>query len=451
MSMTIEQTILGACLEKPKLINHFTEVKPEYFTSYPFQELWRLLLDWHWKDKAIYPPALLPIVSTWFAGEDRQQEASSFLTNLMMLSFPLKKKDCEDYIKTLEEGYLSKGVNQSIKEALEALKTGYEASTVIGDLQKSLWQLRGKLKTTQDVESIGQASDMALRALDERIKGVAPKAISTGFGEIDRSCGGGLHKGGLVMVGGATGMGKTVMALTLAWNMVLDGAKCLYFNLEMKTTDMIDRLISAHASIKSLKIRKGDVSAEEFGRYHDTVEEMRDLPFYICSPNGITIDQILMMIREQYHTRGVDVVVIDYIQIVKSIERRERRDQELADMALSLSNIAKELGISVVVLAQLNEDVSKRENNRPTLSDIRESKSMGHSCENVWLLFREEYYHDKRRPSETRMSEFFDWKDNAEKIQGKAEVIIAKNRHGYITSVPVRFEGEYVRFVEQEN
>ncbi len=447
---TTEQTILGSCLEKPKLISEFTDLLPEYFSCFPYQELWRLLLDWYWRGKTIYPPAILPSALGWFAGEDRQLEASQFLSGLVMMAYPIKKSDCQDYVAQLTSSFLGKQADILVKQTLNDLQNKEDPSTVIDNLQNALFSLRGVMKRNADIESIGSIAEQSLRALDEQIKGIAPKALSTGFRELDEVCGGGLHKGGLVMIGGATGMGKTVMALTLAWNMVTTGGRCLYFNLEMKSIDMARRLISAHAEILASDIRKGNLSSAEFEAYFDTVELMKTLPMDVVSKSDLGIDDILMTIKQQHHAKRLDVVVIDYIQIVRSTERRERRDQELSSMTVALSNLAKELNISIIALAQLNEDVSKREYNRPTLSDIRESKSMGHSCENVWLLFREEYYYDKKKPSEANFNEFLDWQNKVDLIRGKAEIIVAKNRHGQATSIPIGFDGRFVKFKDTE-
>lgn len=446
----VEQIVLGSVLDNPKLIHHIQNLSPNVFSNYTHSELWRILLSWHLQKKTIYPPTLLPFIEHLFSTADKTAEASAFLTVLLSKSFPLRQKDLEDYEALLVQSHLSRETLHLLKTYEKAIQSGEDVLPLLSNLQNDLFSLRTASKSGSHVESIGKVSDDALRALEQRINGTAPKGMSTGFKAIDRACGGGLHKGGLVMIGGATGMGKTIMGIGLFRTAINQGKRCLYFNLEMKREDMIDRFIAGQSMINNLKIREGALNNSQHDEYRLTVEELQSVDASIISKPNISIDDILMIIREQNHSRPVDVVIVDYIQIVRTTAKHDRRDQELSEMTVNLSNLAKELNISIVVLAQLNEDVSKRENNRPTLSDIRESKSMGHSCENVWLLHREEYYHDKKKPSETQAKEFLSWEENADKIKGKAEIIMAKNRHGYPTSVLVKFEGQYSRFTEAQ-
>lgn len=452
MDRTIfEEIVIGSCLVRPDTIEHFKEIKPQYFSYEPLSALWRILLDKKSSGETIYPPTLaqefgktLPAQET----ENATKQAGQIMASLMGHAVAPNRKDCEYYCQEMKKAYINREAKNILNHYSNILSERAEFETEIPNIQQAFLELSVGTKTAVGVEHIGDIALRSINRLNERLNGNTEKPIQTGFPTIDKAMGGGVHKGGLTMIGGSTGMGKTIMGLTLAWSMVLNGGRCLYFNLEMSAEDMVDRILSNHTNVSSVKMRDGSMTDIEFEKVYTAVEEMKQRSFLIDSRVGISIDDIIMGIREQSARGGLDIVVIDYIQIVKTLVKKERRDQELSQMAIDLSNLAKELKLTIVILAQLNDDMGKRENNRPTMSDVRESKSIAHSCENVWILFREEYYADKKKPSEDDMDKFMKWSENMEKIKGKGEVIIAKNRHGYTTTVDVDFEGAYMRYRE---
>jgi len=228
----------------------------------------------------------------------------------------------------------------------------------------------------------------------------------------------------------------------------VDGGVVAFFSLEMSAEQLATRILSEQAEISSEKIRRGMITEEEFRRLVRVSQEMSQIPLYIDQTGGISVAQLAARARKLKRQRGLGLVVVDYLQLLTGSSRRamEGRVQEVSEITTSLKALAKELNVPIIALSQLSRAVEQREDKRPQLADLRESGSIEQDADVVLFVFREEYYVERRKPSESNVEELLKWQQEMSLVHGKAEVIIGKQRHGPTGTVQLSFEANYTRF-----
>jgi replicative DNA helicase len=257
-------------------------------------------------------------------------------------------------------------------------------------------------------------------------------------------------------------MGKTALATNIAYNIsksyaaehqadgsvkVMNGGIVAFFSLEMSAEQLATRIISEQAMIPSEKIRRGKITEEEFARIVEVTREMQSLPLYIDATGGLTIAQVAARARRLKRQRGLNLVVVDYLQLLAGSTRRaaEGRVQEVSEITVGLKALAKELGVPILALSQLSRQVESRDDKRPQLSDLRESGSIEQDADVVLFVYREEYYLARKEPR-PNTQEHFDWQEQMNRVNGVAEVIIGKQRHGPTGIVELQFEASLTKF-----
>ena len=306
-------------------------------------------------------------------------------------------------------------------------------------------------------DALKLAIDMAARAYerDGHLSGLA-----TGLLDLDHKMGG-LQASDLIIIAGRPGMGKTALATNIAFNIArayrgelkpdgatqtVDGGIVGFFSLEMSAEQLATRIIAEQSGVASHKIRRGAISEQEFHLVTQAMQEMQSIPFFIDQTGGISIAQLTARARRLKRQRGLDVLVIDYLQLLSGTRTRsDSRVQELTEITTGLKALAKELNVPILGLSQLSRAVEQRDDKRPQLSDLRESGSIEQDADVVLFVFREEYYHRNREPR-AGTPEHAQWMAEGERIYGKAEVIIGKQRHGPTGTVELQFEAELTRF-----
>lgn len=333
----------------------------------------------------------------------------------------------------------------------------------IQDAEGRLYDLAESGKYGQGFLSFGaaltQAIDMANAAYqrDGHLSG-----LSTGLVDLDAKLGG-LQPSDLIVLAGRPSMGKTALATNIAYNVaraykaekqpdgsekVIDGAIVGFFSLEMSAEQLATRILAEQAEISSEKIRRGMINEDEFRRLVRASQEMAEIPLYIDQTGGISIAQLAARARKLKRQKGLGLLIVDYLQLLTGSTRRssEGRVQEVSEITTSLKALAKELNVPVLALSQLSRAVEQRDDKRPQLSDLRESGSIEQDADVVMFVFREEYYVERRKPSESNVEEMLKWQQEMALVHGKAEVIIGKQRHGPTGTVPLSFEASYTRF-----
>ena len=307
-------------------------------------------------------------------------------------------------------------------------------------------------------QALTHAIDMAAKAYerDGKLSGV-----STGMQDLDRQLGG-LQSSDLVIVAGRPGMGKTALATNIAFNIArayrfevkpdgthatTNGGVIGFFSLEMSSEQLATRIIAEQSGVPSYKIRRGDITDDDFHNITDAARQIQTIPFYIDHTGGISIAQLTGRARRLKSQRGLDVLVVDYLQLLSGSKSSSasNRVQELTEITTGLKALAKELNVPVVALSQLSRQVESRDDKRPQLSDLRESGSIEQDADVVLFVYREEYYLKNKQPREGT-EEFTTWLADIERCHGRAEVIVGKQRHGPTGTVELQFDAEVTRF-----
>ncbi|MBZ0218223.1 MAG: AAA family ATPase, partial [Fimbriimonadaceae bacterium] len=227
----------------------------------------------------------------------------------------------------------------------------------------------------------------------------------------------------------------------------VNGGVVGFFSLEMSAEQLATRIIAKQTEISSEKIRRGKITEREFQKLVAVSQELQAIPLYIDHTGGITIAQLAARARRLKRQRGLDVLVVDYLQLLAGSNRRssDSRVQEVTEITTGLKALAKELNVPILALSQLSRQVENRDDKRPQLSDLRESGSIEQDADVVMFVFREEYYVARREPREGT-TEHAEWMAEIEDVHGLAEVIIGKQRHGPTGVVKLQFQAEFTRF-----
>jgi len=284
--------------------------------------------------------------------------------------------------------------------------------------------------------------------------------ISTGLVDLDKKLGG-LHPSDLLILAGRPSMGKTSLATNIAFNIAkahrrgrlpdggegsVEGGVVGFFSLEMSAEQLAARILSEASEVPSEQIRRGDMTEQEFRRFVEAAKSLESCPLYIDDTPALPISQVAARARRLKRTHGLDVLMVDYLQLLKGTGKNDNRVNEVSEITQGLKAIAKELNIPVIALSQLSRQVESREDKRPQLSDLRESGAIEQDADVVMFVYRDEYYKEREKPGDHELEKMAQWQSVMENVHGKAEVIIGKQRHGPIGSVELSFEGRFTRF-----
>lgn len=339
--------------------------------------------------------------------------------------------------------------------------TEHDAKTQIEQAEAQLYDLAEKGTASTGFVSFADALAGAVENTYEAFQrdgGLA--GISTGLRDLDRQIGG-LHKSDLLILAGRPSMGKTALALNIAFNVAksyrfeilpdggrkpVSGGIVAFYSLEMSADQLALRLLADASGVSGDRLRKGEIDASEFGRVRDAAKEISEAPLYIDDTGGISLAKLTARARRLKRTHGLDCIVIDYLQLVTASEGKDvNRVQEISNITMGLKSLAKELAVPVIALSQLSRKVEDRDDKRPQLSDLRESGSIEQDADIVMFVYRESYYLGRAEPREGS-PEHLTWQEEMDKIRHISEVIIGKQRHGPIGTVRLAFDADTTRF-----
>ncbi|MDU9003482.1 replicative DNA helicase [Sedimentitalea todarodis] len=351
------------------------------------------------------------------------------------------------------------GLGRDISDKASRVDVSSEPREQIVEAEQQLYKLSEQGQTESGFQSFLRAVTDAVNVANAaymRDGGLA--GISTDLVDMDRMLGG-LHKSDLLILAGRPSMGKTSLATNIAFNVAkaykrgklpdgtegsVDGGVVGFFSLEMSAEQLAGRILAEASEISSHKIRQGDMNEAEFRRFVDAAKELEACPLYIDDTAAIPIAQLAARARRLKRTHGLDLLIVDYLQLVRGTA--DNRVQEIGEISMGLKAIAKELNIPVIALSQLSRQVESREDKRPQLSDLRESGSIEQDADVVMFVYRGEYYKEREKPGEDDLAATEQWIADMERLHGKAEVIIGKQRHGPIGTVELSFEAQFTRF-----
>jgi replicative DNA helicase len=463
-----EQALLGAVLVNNEAFYRVSDfLEPKHFFEPIHQRIFELAAGLIRASKLATPVTLKTFLPADFdvAGLSLNQYLARLAAEATTII------NAEDYGRTIYDLSIRRDL---ITIGEDMVNIAYDApvdatpSSHIEDAERRLYEIAETGRFDSGFQRFAQALttavDMAARAYqrDGSLSGIA-----TGLTDLDSRMGG-LQQSDLIILAGRPGMGKSALATNIAYNVAkawageiradgrtatVNGGIVGFFSLEMSAEQLATRIISEQTGIPSNKIRRGAIEESEFEKIKDISIELQNLPFYLDETGGLSIGQLAARARRLKRQRGLDLLVVDYLQLLQGSNKRssDSRVQEITEITTRLKALAKELNIPILALSQLSRQVEAREDKRPQLSDLRESGSIEQDADVVLFVFREEYYHQMRKPMESNREKFAEWLAEGERVDGKAEVIIGKQRHGPTGTVELQFEGAVTRFANLDS
>jgi replicative DNA helicase len=353
------------------------------------------------------------------------------------------------------------GLGRDIADRASKVDVDSEPAEQIVEAEQRLYQLAEAGQAESGFQSFLSAVTQAVNTANAAYQRDGNMSgVSTGLTDMDKKLGG-LHGSDLLILAGRPSMGKTSLATNIAYNVAkaykkgilpdgtegaIDGGVVGFYSLEMSADQLAARILSEASEVPSEQIRRGDMTEAEFRRFVEAAKQLEACPLFIDDTPALPISQLAARARRLKRTHGLDVLIIDYLQLVRGTGRSENRVNEISEITMGMKAIAKELQIPVIALSQLSRQVENREDKRPQLSDLRESGSIEQDADVVMFVYREEYYKEREKPGDHELDKMAIWQEEMENLHGKAEVVIGKQRHGPIGTVELSFEGQFTRF-----
>ena len=452
-NLEAEQSLLGSILINNDIIDEVASiVNSNTFYDPAHVKIYEVIENLNNKGMIANPITL----KNFFEKDNMLSEVggTEYLVKLTRFSSPAKQ--AIDYAKIIHEMYLRRELVQISEklsaDTLNANAHEQNAENIIEGTEKSLFDLAERGSFSQSLikfnKALDQTIEMATLAMqnDQGIVG-----IPTGLTDLDEKLGG-LHKSDLIILAGRPSMGKTALATNIAYNAaqhilkLQDKSSVAFFSLEMSSEQLSTRILSEQARIKSDDIRRGKVTEEEINRYIETSRNIYNLPLYIDETPAISIATLSNRARRIKRLFGLSLIVVDYIQLMRSNSNRlEGRVQEISEITQGLKALAKELSVPVLALSQLSRAVEQRDDKLPQLSDLRESGSIEQDADVVMFVYREAYYLERKQPKLGSI-EHAEWQSKMNDVNGLADIILGKQRHGPTGNIKVEFEGIYTKF-----
>ena len=461
-NIEVEQALLGAILVNNEAYYRVSDfLEPEHFFEPLHQKVYKDIGSLVRAGKAATPITLKTFLPADLdiAGLNGSQYLARLATEATTVI------NAGDYGRTIYDLALRRaliGIGEVMVNVAYDAPIELPPQAQIEDAERRLYELAETGRYDGGFQPFTQAITTAVKNAarayerDGKLSGIA-----TGMRDLDRMMGG-LQPSDLVVLAGRPGMGKTALATNFAYNIAKtwhgevradghmetkNGGIVGFFSLEMSAEQLATRIISEQSRIPSYRIRRGEIEAGDFDRIAEAAREMESIPLYIDETGGLSIAQLAARARRLKRQKGLDLLVVDYIQLLQGSSRRaaEGRVQEVTEITTNLKALAKELAVPIVALSQLSRQVESRDDKRPQLSDLRESGSIEQDADVVMFVFREEYYLRNREPR-PGTEEHFKWQTEMDAALGKAEVIIGKQRHGPTGTVQLQFEADVTRF-----
>ena len=410
-------------------------------------------------EKLIYGGLLAnPItLKNYFEKEKDELNIPEYLVKIT--KFSTSSRQAIEYSKLIFDLYVKRELIKISGEVIDQAKLNdleIDGQKIIENYEKSLFDLAEKGSFSSSLikfdEAMRQTIEMASNAYknEEGIVGVP-----TGLKDLDDRLGG-LHKSDLIIIAGRPSMGKTALATNIAFNAAKkiqengEKSSIAFFSLEMSSEQLSTRILAEQSRIKSNDIRRGKISEEQFDKFIETSKDISELPLYIDETPAITIAALSNRARRIKRLYGLDMVVIDYIQLMRASNSNNGRVQEISEITQGLKALAKELAVPVLALSQLSRAVEQRDDKKPQLSDLRESGSIEQDADVVMFVYREAYYLQGKEPRPATV-EHAEWQAKMNEVSHLAELIIQKQRHGPTGNVMLEFEAMFTKFKDIQN
>ena len=448
-----EQALLGSILVNNDIIDEIsTKITSSVFYDPAHIKIYDVIENLNNKGMIANPITL----KNFFEKDNMLNEVGGTEYLVKLTRFSGSTKQALDYAKLIHEMYLRRelvSISEKLSyDTLNANAQEQDAENIIENTEKSLFNLAERGSFSQSFiefkKAIDKTIEMATLAMQSD-RGIV--GVPTGLTDLDEKLGG-LHKSDLIILAGRPSMGKTALATNIAYNAAQnilsrqEKSSVAFFSLEMSSEQLSTRILSEQARIKSDAIRQGNVTEEEINRYIETSRNIYNLPLFIDETPAITIATLSNRARRIKRLNGLSLIVVDYIQLMRSSSNKnDGRVQEISEITQGLKAIAKELSVPVLALSQLSRAVEQRDDKQPQLADLRESGSIEQDADVVMFVYREAYYLERKQPKLGSI-EHAEWQSKMNDVNGLADIILGKQRHGPTGTVKVEFEGIYTKF-----
>ncbi len=431
-----ERALLGAVLLEPGSLDAATElIVADDFHRPAHQHIFRALTHLATSGSAVDPVTLRHELERM--GRLEESGGAAYLASLIE-GMP-RGANVSSYAKIVQDRSLLRSLIRVTDELHgEASEGAKPAIELIDDTEQQLFKLSdaGRRGGFVPVQQVANESLKILEELSERREAIT--GVATGFKKFDRMTSG-LHAGDLVIIAARPSMGKTALTLNLAQFAAKNDASVGIFSLEMSAEQLFLRMLSAEGMVPAHKLRTGQLDAEEWERVMQAFETLTRCRLFIDDTPGISPMELRAKVRRLQKSEGLDLIMVDYLQLMRMGERVESRQQEISEISRSLKGVAKELKVPLVALSQLSRAPDQRiGDHRPQLSDLRESGAIEQDADVVCFIFRPEVY--EKDPEKVAENE----------LEGKAELIVAKQRNGPTGTVPLFFVKQYTLFQNRE-
>ena len=423
-------SVLGAMLfEEEALVKAIEILRPVYFYDDNHRKIFTAMQALFEKNE----PVDLVTVSEELRRRNQFEEAGGATYLTQLTSQVPTAAHVEHYARIVKEKALLRGLIQSATQIVQqSFESGGEVSSLIDRAERMIfdigqYQIEGKFYALKEIIHDSMEAIDKLYQRKEHVTGLA-----TGFHELDTKTAG-LQPSDLIIVAGRPSMGKSAFVSSLCEHIGIVLKKPIaFFSLEMSKEQLVQRMLCSHARVDAQKVRTGYLSHQDWPKLTSAAGKLSEAPLYIDDTPGQTALEVRAKSRRLKMQHDIQMVVVDYLQLMQGVGRAENRQQEISEISRSLKALARELRIPVIAVSQLSRAVESRTGNRPQLSDLRESGAIEQDADVVVFLFREEYY----SPNEEN--------------RNKAEAVIAKQRNGPTGSIDLVFLKEWTRFDNPE-
>lgn len=459
-NMDAEQALLGAILVNNEAMHHIGSfLRPEHFYVPVHQRIFAAIQSLFDKGLIANPITL----KSHFDQDEGLKEigGSGYLVKLAAAAATvINVRNYSDIIYDSAQKRALISIGEEVVNTAYTSDLDIQAMDQIEQAEQKLFHLASEGNAENSFRQVKHSMIEAIERIEhayrnnDRVIGVPTRLT-----DLDKLLGG-LHASDLVILAGRPSMGKTALATTIAHeaseyfyeeglkNPDVKPQSVGFFSLEMSAEQLASRLLSGTTSFSSSKMRKGDLTNDEFSVLVKESNRLSQLPMYIDDTPALSIAALRARARRLKRVHNLGLLVVDYLQLVRataSSNAQQNRVQEVSEITQGLKAIAKELNVPVLALSQLSRAVEQRDDKKPQLSDLRESGSIEQDADVVMFVFREEYYEMRKMPREDSPN-FAEWQSNMEKIHGIAEVIVAKHRNGPIGTVALQFQSDITKF-----
>ncbi|MCS6807564.1 MAG: replicative DNA helicase [Bacteroidota bacterium] len=432
-SSDAEAAVLGAIMLDRNALSKATEVlEPDSFYKETHRKIYEVMLSMSERNITID----LLSLSEELRRRGILEAIGGTYTLVQINSGTPTAANVEHYIRIVQEHALKR---QLISAASEILARAYDPTTdALDEIDKAESEIFriAEQRLRKSYISMSKLAKDTFATIASMVNRESRRGIPSGYTKLDDVIMGGFHRSDFVIIAARPSMGKTALALSIARNVAVEsGIPTAFFSIEMSKEQLTMRLLSAEARVSLHKLMKGDIKPEELPRLAGHMDKLAKAPIYIDDSSMLSVMELRAKCRRLKAEQNIGLIIIDYLQLLHApIGKNDSREREISIISRNMKQIAKELAIPVIALAQLNRGVEGRSDKRPMLSDLRESGSLEQDADVVMFVHRPEYYG------------ITTFEEDGAPTEGTAEIIIGKQRNGPVGSVRLAYVKEFTRF-----